>query len=101
MIESKYQSDLIKKIKKLLPNAIILKNDPNYIQGIPDLLVLNGNRWAMLEVKISASAHHQPNQEYYIKLFNKMGGFSSFIFPENESEVIEQLVYFLGSAIYS
>ena len=90
MKESKFQSNLIQKIKKLFPGSIVLKNDPTYIQGIPDLLVLYKDKWASLEVKRSAGASHRPNQDYYVKKMNKMS-FSRFIFPENETEVLTDL----------
>ena len=51
MRENKYQAQLIKKLKEKFPVSIILKNDPTYKQGIPDLTVLCGDKWATLEVK--------------------------------------------------
>lgn len=96
MRESVYQNKVIKKIRKLLPGCVILKNDPEYIQGIPDLLVLYSDRWAMLEVKGSAHAPQQPNQGYYVDLFDEMS-FSAFIFPENEEEVLDDLQRSLSS----
>nr|DAO74942.1 MAG TPA: This model contains proteins with the VRR-NUC domain [Caudoviricetes sp.] len=88
--ENKYQSELIKKLSTLFPQSMILKNDPNYIQGVPDLLVLCDERWAMLEVKASSKASHRPNQEYYIAKLNHMG-FARFVYPENEEEVLRDL----------
>lgn len=88
--ENVYQAKLIKKIKNLLPEAIVMKNDPTYIQGIPDLTIINGNRWATLEVKKSATAKARPNQKEYVEKMNNMS-FSRFIFPENESEVLDEL----------
>lgn len=90
MLESKFQMLLIKELKKRFPGCIVLKNDPNYLQGIPDLLVLWRNRWAMLEVKKEADAPHQPNQDYYVATLNEMS-FSRFIFPENKEEVLSEL----------
>jgi hypothetical protein len=90
MRENKFQSDLIKEIKNLFPGCMVLKNDPNYIQGIPDLLVLHGKKWATLECKRSADAPIRPNQAYYVKRMNKMS-FSRFIFPENKEEVLREL----------
>lgn len=90
MKESEYQANLIKRIKKLLPDSIILKNDPGYKQGIPDLIILNGQRWATLECKKSKEARHQPNQDFYVETMNEMS-FSSFIYPENEKEVLDGL----------
>lgn len=90
MLENKFQAKLIKKLKKLYPDCIVMKNDPTYIQGIPDLLILHKNKWASLECKKSANARHQPNQDYYVGKMNEMS-FSSFICPENEDEVLDQL----------
>lgn len=88
--EAKFQASLIKKIKSLLPGCYILKNDPNYIQGIPDLLILYNTRWAMLECKESSTASHRPNQEFYVNRMNEMS-YASFVFPENEQEVLDEL----------
>ena len=88
MLESKFQSDLIKEIKTRFPNAIVLKNDPNYIQGMPDLTILHKNKWATLECKKSSKATHRPNQDYYVEKMNDMS-FSSFISPENKQEVLD------------
>jgi len=67
-----------------------MKNDPSYIQGMPDLTILHGNKWATLECKRNASAPSQPNQPYHVKNMNEMS-FSSFIFPENREEVLHAL----------
>lgn len=88
--ESNFQSDLIDEIEERFPGCIVLKNDPNYIQGIPDLLILYKNKWAALEAKKSENARHRPNQDYYVELMNEMS-FASFIFPENKEEVLNDL----------
>ena len=90
MIESKFQANLIKKIKSLYPGCIVMKNDSSYIQGIPDLLVLYKDKWASLECKKTAKARHQPNQDYYVGQMNEMS-FSRFISPENKEEVLREL----------
>lgn len=95
--ENKYQSELINKISTLFPQSMILKNDPNYIQGVPDLLVLCDERWAMLEVKASAKASRRPNQEYYIDKLEYMG-FARFVYPENEDEVLRDLNQYFSQA---
>lgn len=89
MKESQFQHKLIAEIKEMLPGCIVLKNDSGYIQGIPDLLVLFGNKWAALECKISAEAREapRPNQEYWVNEMNRMS-FASFVFPENRKEVL-------------
>jgi len=88
--ESQYQSGLVKRIKERFPESVVLKTDPSQMQGIPDLLVLNKDRWALLEVKQSKEAKKRPNQEYYVDKFDSMS-FSSFIFPENEEEVLNAM----------
>jgi hypothetical protein len=44
----------------------------------------------MLEVKASADAPEQPNQEYYVNSLDAMS-FAAFIYPENEEEVLDDL----------
>lgn len=85
--ENEFQAKLIKEIKARFPGAMVLKNDANYIQGIPDLIVLYNDRWAMLECKRSNDASKRPNQEYYIRVLGEMS-FASFISPENKEEVL-------------
>ena len=97
MLESKFQSNLIKKIKDIFPGCVVLKNDSSYLQGIPDLSIFYRDNWAMLEVKKSANAKHQPNQDYYVNKMNDMS-FSKFIYPENAEEVLHELKQFFTKA---
>lgn len=88
--ENAFQSNLIKRVKDRLPGCIVLKNDPNYLQGVPDLLVLYEGHWAALECKKDRNAKHQPNQDYYVERMNGMG-FARFVYPENQEEVLDEL----------
>lgn len=88
--ESAFQAKLIKDLKTMLPGCVVLKNDPNYIQGVPDLLVLYNNRWAALECKRSKTASHRPNQEYYISKMDGMS-FAAFVYPENREDILDEL----------
>lgn len=90
MRENSFQRHLKHEIKLRFPGCYILKNDPNYIQGFPDLLILYKNRWAALEVKRSSTASHRPNQDYYVKKLNDIS-FAAFIFPENKEEVLNAM----------
>lgn len=90
MLERDYQAKLIKKLKTLFPGCVIIKNDPTYMQGIPDLTIFYGDRWAMLECKASERAPHKPNQPYYVAMFNEMS-FAAFIYPSNEEEILRGL----------
>ncbi len=96
MLESKFQRSLIDEIERRFPGAMVLKNDPTYIQGVPDLLVLWNNKWAALEVKKNATASHQPNQDYYVEKMNNMS-FSAFIYPENKEEILNAMEQSLSS----
>lgn len=95
-LESQFQAELIDTIKKEFPGAIILKNDPDINQGFPDLTILWEDRWAVLEVKRSATASHQPNQDYYVNRLNAMS-YSSFVYPENMKEVIDGIQRTFGA----
>lgn len=96
MLESVFQSRLIKELNDLFPGCIILKNDSGYLQGIPDLLILFKKRWAALEVKPSAFATHQPNQDYYVDKMDGMS-FAAFIYPENKEGILHELQLALSS----
>ena len=91
-LESGFQDRLRNEIQDMLPGCYIFKM--GQIQGIPDMIILYGNKWAMLENKKSANAEHQPNQDYYVDLFDEMS-FARFIYPENKDEVLDELyLYF-------
>ena len=90
MKESKFQAELIRELKQMFPGCVILKNDPNYIQGFPDLTIFYKDKYAILECKNSRTASRQPNQEYYVDKMNDMS-FGRFIFPENKEDVLNEL----------
>ena len=89
-LERDFQGKLIKEIKERFPGSIVTKLDSSHIQGIPDLLILHGDKWATLECKKSKSESHRPNQDYYVDKMNDMS-FSRFIYPENREEVLSEL----------
>lgn len=99
-LERQYQAYLIKTIERIVPGSIVLKNDSSYRQGIPDLVVFYGRRYAMLEVKRkrprSGTSDFEPNQEWYIDLFRDWA-FGACVFPENEEEVLSALQRTMGA----
>lgn len=98
--EREYQAGLIQRIDALFGGhrfVTILKNDANYRQGIVDLSIFVGPLWAWLEVKASANAPYEPNQEYYLEWARQNGAFSATIYPENEKEVLRGLQAALGT----
>ena len=80
----------------MLPGSIVIKTDPTYNQGFPDLLIFYGDRWAALECKCSKNAKHRPNQDYHIERLNAMS-FAAFVYPENKEEVLDALFKTLRS----
>ena len=90
MLERTFQSKVIKELKKKFKDSIVLKLDAGYIQGIPDILILKGNRWAALEIKRGDKYKCQPNQKYYIERMNNMS-FARIVTPENWKEVLNEL----------
>ena len=96
MLENKFQANLIREIKNMLPGCIVMKNDSSYIQGIPDLLILYKDKWASLECKKNARASKQPNQEYYVGMMDDMS-FARFICPENKEDILNELCKTLQS----
>ena len=89
-LESKFQKELMDKIRNQYPGCVILKNDSSYIQGFPDWTILYKDKWAVLEAKRSKNAARQPNQEYYVNKLNDMS-FSRFVYPENSDDVLEEI----------
>lgn len=85
---------LKEEIRKRFKGCWIFKLDSSEYQGIPDLLILWNDRWAILEVKreppTGAKDYYRPNQEWYIEVFNDMS-FSSVVYPENQEEVLDAI----------
>ena len=95
MAESKFQKKFLDKVRNLYPGCIIMKNDSGYIQGIPDWTILYKKRWALLEMKDHEGAPARPNQPYYVNKANDMS-YSSFVYPENEDQVLDDLSKLFG-----
>ena len=88
MLEKDFQREMIRDLKERFPGALIYKNETR--QGFPDLTILYGDRWALLECKRSEDASHRPNQDYYVELANGMS-YASFVYPENKGDVLNAL----------
>lgn len=93
--ESILQSSIIKELERQYPGAVVLKTDPSYIQGFPDLLFLYSNFWAALEVKMATASARRPNQKYWVNRLDLLS-FSRFIYPSNLGKVFDELEEALG-----
>lgn len=89
-LERNFQAELIKELYSRFPGCVVLKTDPSYIQGFPDLLILCGDKWAALECKKSATEKHQPNQDDWVLRLYYMS-YANFIFPENKEAILSVL----------
>lgn len=89
-LESAFERELNHELEELFPGCIILKNDSSLRQGIPDRILIYEDFYAFLEVKRSPNEVHQPNQDYYIDLFDSWS-FGAFIFPENKDDILHEL----------
>jgi len=95
-LESHFQRQFLNRVKELFPHCIVLKNDPNYMQGVPDFVVFFGPHYAMLEFKRYQSAARQANQQYYIDLFRGWS-YAAFVHPSNAEEVLDELQRTFGT----
>jgi len=89
-LESEFAFELKEELRHRFPNCFIIKLDPNQVQGIPDLLVLWGSCWAILETKRGPRSVRNPNQEYYVGLFDEMS-FAAFVHPLNYREILDDM----------
>jgi hypothetical protein len=90
MTEAEYQAKLVRKLNRRFPGCLILRGDAFRDQGILDLFILHNERWASLEVKASRSAPTRPNQDHFVNRLGTMS-FATYIYPENEKEVLDAL----------
>lgn len=98
-LESEFQHGLKNDLRNLFPGCYVIKLDSSEYQGIPDLLILFRDMWAILEVKRATptrATDFRPNQEWYIAEFNAMS-YSSAIFPENKEVVLRELQQAFGT----
>jgi len=86
-----FKASLIKELEFRFPGCIVFNLDPNTIhQGVPDLLILYKDKWAMLETKAAYNSRKRPNQEFYVNFYNELS-YANFISPETEEEVLNDL----------
>lgn len=89
-LESEFASELKEEIRHRFPDCFIIKLDSNQVQGIPDLMILWKEYWAILETKRGLRSVRQPNQEYYVELFDRMS-FSAFVHPLNYRDILDDM----------
>ena len=93
--EGSFKKRLITAIKKEIPGCIVTKLEADYIEGIPDILILHKDKWATLEAKKDKGEVTKPRpnklqQDYYVATMDQMS-FSRYVYPENQEEVLNEL----------
>lgn len=96
MRERDFQAKFITTLNQRFPGCLILKNDPSYRQGIPDIVMLYNDRWAAFEFKSAHDASVRPNQKHYVDLMDQMS-FAAFVDPDTEEEVLNALQFAFSS----
>lgn len=90
-LEKDFQPTLVKRLREVLPDeTVIIKNDPNSVQGYPDLSIHYKGHYVLLECKRYEGAPERPNQRYYIEQACK-NTYAAFVYPENMEEVINEV----------
>jgi hypothetical protein len=89
-LEATFQKRFIELLEEIYPDAFVIKNDPTYIQGFPDILMLCEDKWFAFEIKREPpkKSDYQPNQEDYIDQLNNMS-YASVVYPENVDGVLD------------
>lgn len=87
-----------------IPNSNWFVKEAKSIRGIPDIIGCISGRFIALEVKRSlaearGSTGRIALQKKFVADTNKTGGYGTFIYPENESEILEILCAISNAAI--
>lgn len=99
-MEAQFKKDFLKKVEARLRHNkvpyLVLKVDSTFDRSKPDTIILADHGWCALEFKRSKSASHRPNQDFWIKYLNEIGGLALFVYPEKEDEFITTIVSHLS-----
>lgn len=92
-LESDFKPQFHDRLEYLFPGCVLLKQDAELQQGIPDTLMLYKDMWAAFEVKRRqprSMRDFQPNQPWWLERLNSMS-YAACVYPENVEEVIHDL----------
>ena len=96
--ESTYKRKLMAKLRQI-PSSLWYSHQAGSIRGIADVIGIINGRFIALEIKRSKAEYSKQSprkalQEKFLDNVNRAGGYGSFIYPENEEEVLLQLKQF-------
>ena len=88
--ENKFK-DKIKKRLNLFPNSYHFTKEAVSLRVIPDIIGCSNGKFFALEVKASRNSNKTEMQKHILEKIKRAGSFASFIYPENEEEVLTAL----------
>lgn len=89
-LEKDFQSKFLAKLRKLGCKCYKQQMNATTRAGTPDVIVLLGPVWIMLEFKKAKNSPKRPGQQKNIDWANEVS-FGWFVYPENADEVYEQI----------
>ena len=94
--ESAYQRKLIKKLRAI-PNSFWFVKEAKSLRGLSDIFGCINGRFVSLEVKRSEEGAQETTgrivlQRKILEDIRKAGGYASFIYPDNEKFVLQDLL---------
>lgn len=93
--ENKWRDSSLRPFLDSLPHCHYFIKEAGAIRGLPDIVGVWYGVPFYLEVKRAAKELGCPRtklQEYQLNKFQEAGAFTSFIYPENAKEVLEDLL---------
>lgn len=96
MTEKEFFNRIVKKQLDSLPNCFWFIKEAKLLRGLPDICgTINGKSF-YLELKRSEKEYNRKTggialQRLIIQKIQKAGGYASFAYPENWSEVFQEL----------
>lgn len=98
-LESEFKPQFHSNLERLFPGCVLLKQDAEFTQGIPDTLMLFEHMWAAFEVKRkmpTSLSDFRPNQPWWLARLNEMS-YAACVYPENEQEVLNDLEFLFAA----
>ena len=95
ILENKWRDSKLRPFLDSLPECEYFIKEAVSIRALPDIVGVWRGLPFYLEVKRSISELSCPRtklQDYTLKKFEKAGAFTSFIYPENVQEVLNELI---------
>ncbi len=103
MNEATFKRSLMKKLRSI-PRSWFFSKEALAIRGIPDIIGIVDGTFVALEVKRSEGEASKvigtiALQRFTINKVTELGGFASFVYPENVEYVLDSIMEFCFSNV--